>query len=45
MVESLGEMLPQVQLFISCRKLKDVDTFSKSDPFVEVFEKNSIESQ
>lgn len=29
----------KVQLFISCRKLKDVETFSKSDPFVEVFQK------
>lgn len=29
-----------VQLFISCRKLKDVETFSNSDPFVEVFKKN-----
>ncbi|CAG9334743.1 unnamed protein product [Blepharisma stoltei] len=33
--------LAEVQLFISCRKLKDMDTFSKSDPFVEVYEKNS----
>jgi hypothetical protein len=30
-----------VQLYISCRKLKDVETFSKSDPFVEVFERVS----
>jgi hypothetical protein len=29
----------KLQLFISCRKLKDVETFSKSDPFVEVFER------
>ena len=29
----------QLQLFISCRKLKDVETFSKSDPYVEVYEK------
>ena len=32
--------IAKVQLFISCRKLKDVETFSKSDPFVEVFEKS-----
>ena len=32
----------KVQLFISCRKLKDVETFSKSDPFVEVFYKTAV---
>ena len=31
----------KVQLFISCRKLKDVEILSKSDPFVEVFSKKS----
>lgn len=31
----------KVQLFISCRKLKDVETFSNSDPFVEVYHKHS----
>lgn len=38
MVES--RVCPKVQLFISCRKLKDTDTFSKSDPYVEVSEKS-----
>ena len=38
MVESNTD-ITKVQLFISCRKLRDVETFSKSDPFVEVFEK------
>ena len=33
--------LSRVQLFISCRKLKDMDTFSKSDPLVEVLEKGA----
>lgn len=28
----------KVQLFISCRKLKDLDTFSKSDPVVKIYE-------
>lgn len=28
----------QVQLFISCRKLKDLDMFSKSDPQVRIYE-------
>ena len=36
---------PQVQLFVSCRKLTDLDTFSKSDPFVDVQEKNTREGQ
>lgn len=40
MVEARSDTT-KVQLFISCRKLKDVETFSKSDPFVEVFEKHS----
>jgi hypothetical protein len=31
----------KVQIFLSCRKLKDVETFSNSDPFIEVFEKRS----
>ena len=26
-----------VEIFISCRKLKNLDTFSKSDPVVQVF--------
>ena len=40
MVENRNDVA-KVQLFISCRKLKDVETFSKSDPFVEVFEKTN----
>ena len=28
----------QVQLYISCRKLKDLDTFSKSDPQCRIYE-------
>jgi Copine/C2 domain len=32
---------PKFQLFISCRKLKDVEYFSKSDPFVEIFERSN----
>ena len=31
----------KVQIFLSCRKLKDVETFSNSDPFIEVFQKRS----
>lgn len=34
-----------VQLFISCRKLKNLDLMSKSDPFCEVFMKNDSRSQ
>ena len=34
----------KVQLFISCRKLKNVEWFSVSDPFVEVFEKRNQDS-
>ena len=36
------EMIPgiiKIQLFISCRQLKDIDKMSKSDPFVEIFKK------
>lgn len=32
-----GDLFPQVQLFISCRKLKDMDFLSKSDPIVEAY--------
>lgn len=31
--------LGKVQMFVSCRKLKDMDLLSKSDPFVEIYEK------
>lgn len=32
-------------MFLSCRKLKDVETFSKSDPFVEVYERSPSHNQ
>ena len=32
MVSAGAQMMMQVNLFISGRKLKDLDTFSKSDP-------------
>lgn len=41
----LSKVMTEVQLFISCRKLKDMDTFSKSDPFVEVYEKYTSTNQ
>ena len=28
----------QIQLYISCRKLKDLDAFSKSDPQCRIYE-------
>ena len=31
----------KVDLYIQCRKLKDLDTFSKSDPQVRVYMKDS----
>ena len=44
MVEQ-SNYFPQVQLFISCRKLKDMDVFSKSDPTVEVYRKSTREGE
>ncbi|CAI2362928.1 unnamed protein product [Moneuplotes crassus] len=41
MTDSLKQKL---QLFISCRKLRDLDYISKSDPFVEVYLKNDERS-
>lgn len=38
MVEVLQETI-KVHLFIRCCAIKDVELFSKSDPFVEVFER------
>lgn len=32
-----------VQLFISCRQLKDTDVMSKTDPFVEVYEQDNYQ--
>ena len=40
-VDSLKQ---KIQLFISCRNLKDLDIISKSDPFVEVWLKNDERS-
>ena len=42
MEESQISEIIKVQIYLSCRKLKDVETFSSSDPFVEVFEKRSL---
>ena len=33
-------MYEHVQLFLACKKLKDLDVMSKSDPMVMVYEKN-----
>jgi hypothetical protein len=33
-----NSMTQQVQLFISCRKIKDLDVFSKSDPQCRIYE-------
>ncbi|CAG9321491.1 unnamed protein product [Blepharisma stoltei] len=45
MVEARYLDQSQVQLFICIRKLKDVEYISKSDPFVEIFEKTSYEGK
>ncbi len=29
-------MLERIELYLSCRNLKDLDVFSKSDPYVKV---------
>jgi hypothetical protein len=51
MVQSLYPNLPdpsqqtmsmQVQLYISCRRLKDLDIFSKSDPKCRIYEQNPL---
>ena len=38
-----GEPFSQVELSISCNRLKDLDHFSKSDPAVFLFEKKNHE--
>lgn len=43
MVERIN--VPKVHLFISCRKLKDTDVMSKTDPFVEVYEISQANKQ
>jgi hypothetical protein len=37
----MSEAEQKLELFISCRSLADVDTFSVSDPFVVVFVKKA----
>jgi Ca2+-dependent lipid-binding protein len=34
-----NEMVQRIALYISCRKLKDMDITSKSDPYVEIYMK------
>jgi len=41
MVSAADQMSMQVNLFISGRKLKDLDTFSKSDPQCIFYEKRN----
>ena len=38
-----GEPFSQVELSISCNRLKDLDHFSKSDPAVFLYEKKNSE--
>ena len=33
----MNNLKSEIELYISCRKLKDLDTFSKSDPYVIVY--------
>ena len=35
-----GSLSTKVELALSCRSLRNLDTFSKSDPFVVLFEDN-----
>ena len=37
---SMDSLQTKVDLAISCRRLSNLDTFSKSDPYVKVFSKN-----
>jgi len=34
-----------MRLYISCRRLKDLDTFSPSDPYVHVYMRNTYEGE
>ena len=43
-VANIDSMSMQVQLFIQCRKLKDLDVFSKSDPICCVYQKRNPKS-
>lgn len=45
MVEAPGGPKAQIELRISCRKLKDLDVMSKSDPQAVVSLKNGMNSQ
>lgn len=50
-MQSYGNVAPQqtlamkVNLMIACRKLKDLDVFSKSDPICRVYEKSQNGNQ
>ncbi len=35
-MEANSNISEKVELFLSCRNLKDLDVFSKSDPYVKV---------
>ena len=37
MAEYILDDREKIELYLSCRKLKDLDVLSKSDPFIKVF--------
>ena len=40
-----NDLSSSVEIFVSCRDLKNLDTFSKSDPIVKIFMKNEKTKQ
>lgn len=41
MVDMANQLKMELNLYISCRKLKDLDVMSKTDPCCAVFEEKS----
>lgn len=35
-MQATNDMFERIELFLSCRSLKDLDVFSKSDPYIKV---------
>lgn len=44
-MQATSDLFERIELFLSCRSLKDLDVFSKSDPFIKVSYKRDFSQQ
>jgi Ca2+-dependent lipid-binding protein len=44
-MQATNDLCERIELFLSCRSLKDLDVFSKSDPYIKVSYKRDFSQQ